>query len=29
VKKKGAVEAPGLFNGMAIQDDGLSAASPV
>jgi hypothetical protein len=26
---KGAVEASGLFNGMAIQSDELSVASPV
>ena len=26
---KGAVKAPGLFNGMAIQSDGLSVASSV
>ena len=26
---KGAVEAPGLINGMAIQSDGLSVASSV
>ena len=26
---KGAVEAPGLFNGMAIQSDGLSVVSSV
>jgi hypothetical protein len=26
---KGAVEGPGLFNGMAIQSDGLSVASSV
>jgi hypothetical protein len=28
-EEKGAVEAPGLFNGIAIQSDGLSVVSSV
>jgi hypothetical protein len=28
-EEKGAVEAPGLFNGMAIQSNGLSVVSSV
>jgi hypothetical protein len=28
-EEKGAAEAPGLFNGMAVQSDGLSVVSSV